>query len=238
MDAFKTGFFWIVTSWEILIFFWFWFNGKTCQNVSFSYDTTSVFHSIPIIAFEFWNPKKQRKTGGRNKMCQNHLLFPSPPSDTWISFGKLSIFQCCYWNWIIGVLLFPCYCRHIPSWALWGWTFFWESSVPTPERGMQPPVPTEEEVSHVFLHVYLWICLISAACEGFGSFCWLSVWKEWKLLFSAGSGASCWPGGLSYGVSGSSVQWELLTTARELWRQQEAAGPKMNNPTPQQQLLC
>lgn len=168
MDGLKTGFFWIVTSWEISIFFWFWFNGKTCQNVSFSYDTSSVFHSTPIIAFEFWNSKKQEKTGGRNKMCQNHLLFPSPPSDTWISFGELSVSQCCYWNWNIGVLLFPCYCRHIPSWALWGCTFFWESSVPTPECGTQPPLPTEGEVWGVFcMSLFLWI-LISAACEGFG----------------------------------------------------------------------
>lgn len=88
-------------------FFWFWFNGKTCQNVNFSYDTSSVFHSIPIIASEFWNPKKQRKTGGRNKMCQNHLLFPPLPQT-----HESALANSAFSNVVIGIGLLVYYYFH------------------------------------------------------------------------------------------------------------------------------
>lgn len=79
------------------------------------------------------------KEAERNRRQEQDVLkSPFPPHiDTWISFGKLSVFQCCCWNWNIGVLLFPCCCSPV------GMYFFWESSVPTPECWMQSPHPPE-----------------------------------------------------------------------------------------------
>lgn len=207
MDGFKTGFFWIVTSWEILIFFVLiqWKNMPECQFLIWHKFCFSLNSNYSIWILEFKEAEKNRR---QEEDVSKPPFVPPPSSDTWISFGKLSVFQRCYWNWNIGELLFPCYCRHILCWAFWGCIFSWKNSVPTPDHGMQPPLPTEGGGLHIFLPVFLWI-LITAACEGFGPFCWLRFWKWWKLLLSAGSGASCCLGGLSYEVSGSSVQWEL-----------------------------
>lgn len=197
-------------------FFLFWFNGKTCQNVSFSYDTSSVFHSTPIIAFEFWNLKKQRKTGGRKKMCQSHLLFPPLPqthesalansafSSVVIGIGILVYY---YFHAIVGTFLAgPC-----------GDVFF---PVPTPDCRMQPPLPTEGEVLHIF-------CLFFVNSH----FCCL--WGIWatlliEILEVMEAAALCRLWGI------------LLIWGTELWSFRllctVGAVPKMNSP--QQQLLC
>lgn len=206
MDGFKTGFFWIVTSWEILIFFVLiqWKNMPECQFLIWHKFCFSLNSNYSIWILEFKEAEKNR----RQEEDVSKPPFVPPLPQTHESALANSAFS----SVVIGIGILVNYYFH----AIVG-TFFAGPSgdVFFPEKtqslhlimGCSPLFPRKGGFAHFFA-CFLWI-LITAACEGFGPFCWLRFWKWWKLLLSAGSGASCCLGGPSYEVSGSSVQWEL-----------------------------
>lgn len=165
------------------------------------------------------------KEAERNRRQEQDVLkspFPPPHIDTWISFGKLSVFQCCCWNWNIGVLLFPCCCSPV------GCISSGKAQSLHLNAGCNLLIPLKQG--------FLWI-LISAAFWG----SWVILLIECLEVMEAAVLCRFWSILLTWGT----VLWsfrvlctvkellELLTTTPELgglWRQQKAAVPKMNKP--------
>lgn len=176
--------------------------------------------------------KEAEKNRRQEQDVSKSPFVPPPPSDTWISFGKLSIFQRCYWNRIIGVLLlFPCYCRHIPSWALWGWTFFWESSVPTPEHGMQPPLPRRGgfawffaclfvDLSHFCCLWGIWVILLIECLEGMEA---AVLCRLWGILLAWGP--ELWSFRVFCTVRAANNSSRAVEAAGGSWTQNEQSHP-------------
>lgn len=222
MDGFKTGFFWIVTSWEILIFFVLiqWKNMPECQFLIWHKFCFSLNSNYSIWILEFKEAEKNR----RQEEDVSKPPFVPPLPQTHESALANSAFS----SVVIGIGILVNYYFH----AIVG-TFFAGPSgdVFFPEKtqslhlimGCSPLFPRKGGVCTFFCLFFCGFSLLLLVRD-------LGHFADWDF----GSDGSCCSL-QALGHPAALGDWAMKFQA-PLYGGSLGAAPKMNNP--QQQLLC